>query len=36
ALHCCWELEGNGDKRAPQKRSIAAGLKLLAAENPGF
>lgn len=30
ALHCCWELEMNGDPRAPRKRSIAAGKKILA------
>ena len=28
-LHCCWELECNGDDRAPRKRSAAAGRKLL-------
>lgn len=28
-LHCCWELEGNGDPRAPKQRSAAAGRKLL-------
>jgi hypothetical protein len=26
---CCWELECNGDRRAPKKRSAAAGRKLL-------
>jgi hypothetical protein len=29
ALHCCWELEMNEDKRAPKKRSVGAGRKLL-------
>lgn len=29
ALHCCWELEAEDDPRAPKKRSIAAGRKLL-------
>jgi hypothetical protein len=29
ALHCCWELEVNGDPRAPKKRSVRAGRKLL-------
>lgn len=29
ALHCCWELQMNRDKRAPRKRSIAAGRRLL-------
>ena len=28
-IHCCWELEVNGDPRAPQERSAAAGRKLL-------
>jgi hypothetical protein len=30
ALHCCWELEVNNDPRAPRKRSVAAGKKILA------
>ncbi len=34
ALHCCFELDFNADKRAPKKRSIAAGLKLLRKHNP--
>jgi hypothetical protein len=29
ALHCCWELRANNDPRAPEKRSVEAGLKLL-------
>ena len=29
ALHCCWELQQLGDKRAPVERSIEAGRKLL-------
>jgi hypothetical protein len=29
ALHCCWELQQQGDKRAPQELSVAAGRKLL-------
>jgi hypothetical protein len=29
ALHCCWELEMNKDPRAPQKRSVEAGRRLL-------
>lgn len=29
ALHCCWELERAGDARAPNKRSIDAGRRLL-------
>lgn len=29
ALHCCWELEVNSDPRAPRKRTIAAGKKIL-------
>jgi hypothetical protein len=29
ALHCCWELQMNGDPRAPAERSIAAGRALL-------
>lgn len=33
ALHCCWELERNEDPRAPKKRTIAAGRKLLAEHN---
>jgi len=28
-LHCCWELEFNGDPRAPKKRNAKAGRKLL-------
>jgi len=29
ALHCCWELQMNGDPRAPAERTIAAGRALL-------
>ena len=29
ALHCCWELEMNGDPRAPKDRSVAAGRAIL-------
>jgi hypothetical protein len=29
ALHCCWELQQQGDKRAPKKLSVTAGRKLL-------
>ncbi len=31
ALHCCWELENNGDPRAPDERTIAAGRAILEA-----
>ncbi len=31
ALHCCWELEWTRDPRAPGKRSVEAGRRLLAA-----
>ena len=31
ALHCCWELEANGDTRAPEERTIAAGRAILEA-----
>ena len=33
ALHCCWELEWNKDSRAPKKRTIATGRKLLKEHN---
>jgi hypothetical protein len=36
ALHCCWELQTNGDPRAPEQRTAAAGRKILAEANPGF
>ncbi len=36
ALHCCWELQLNKDKRAPAERSVEAGLKILEAENPSL
>jgi hypothetical protein len=32
ALYCCWELQANGDARAPAERSVAAGRKLLGFE----
>jgi hypothetical protein len=35
-LHCCWELEMNGDKRAPKKRTAKAGRALLAKANADF
>jgi hypothetical protein len=34
ALHCCWELEMNEDRRAPAKRSVEAGMALLRKHNP--
>jgi hypothetical protein len=36
AIHCCWELEMNGDPSAPRERTIAAGRRLLAQRNPEF
>lgn len=33
ALHCCWELEMYEDPRAPRKRTIEAGLKILKEDN---
>ncbi len=36
ALHCCWELEGNDDPRAPRERTVAAGRKILSDQNQGF
>ncbi len=36
ALYCAWELEARGDERAPKKRSVKAGMKLLKEYNPGF
>jgi hypothetical protein len=37
ALHCCWELEVEGDPRAPAERTAAAGRELLRrAGNAGF
>lgn len=36
SLHCCWELEMNGDSRAPDQRSVEAGRKILAKYNSGF
>lgn len=36
ALHCAWELEILQDERAPKKRSVRAGLRLLSDYNEGF
>lgn len=36
ALHCAWELELLQDERAPKKRSVRAGLRLLSDYNEGF
>ncbi|MEZ4370829.1 MAG: hypothetical protein R3B07_08385 [Polyangiaceae bacterium] len=36
ALHCAWELEAEGDPRAPAERSIEAGMRILSQHNPGF
>lgn len=36
SLHCCWELEMDGDPRAPKERTPTAGRKILAYHNPGF
>ena len=36
ALHCAWELEMNEDPRAPEERTIDAGMRILAEHNPGF
>lgn len=35
-LHCCWELEVNGDSRAPKKRTAEAGRRILGRHNEGF
>lgn len=35
-LHCCWELETNGDARAPKKRSAQAGREILRRQNAEF
>lgn len=35
-LHCSWELEKNRDARAPQKRTVEAGVQILKEYNPGF
>ncbi|MFZ5828733.1 MAG: HEAT repeat domain-containing protein, partial [Planctomycetota bacterium] len=35
-LHCCWELEVNGDSRAPKKRTAKAGHEILARHNDSF
>jgi hypothetical protein len=34
ALHCAWELETNKDPRAPSKRTVESGLKILRRHNP--
>jgi hypothetical protein len=35
-LHCAWELEMNQDPRAPEERSAAAGMRILATYDPSF
>lgn len=35
-LHCAWELECNGDDRAPKKRTAKSGRKILASYNEDF
>lgn len=35
-LHCAWELEIKRDERAPQKRTVEAGVQILKEYNPGF
>ncbi len=35
-LHCCWELQQNGDPRVPELPSAAVGRTLLAQSNPEF
>jgi hypothetical protein len=34
ALYCCWELEWQNDARAPKRRSVQAGRRILARYNP--
>jgi hypothetical protein len=34
ALHCCWELQVNQDPRAPEERSVEAGMAILKKANP--
>lgn len=36
ALHCAWELEITKDKRAPEQRTVQAGLEILRIYNEGF
>lgn len=36
ALHCCWELQVNEDPRAPEDRSVEAGMAILKKANPGL
>jgi hypothetical protein len=36
ALHCAWELEMNHDPRAPNRRTVEAGMQILRGCNPGF
>lgn len=36
ALHCCWELENQGDPCAPGERTVEAGRRLLAQHQAGF
>ena len=35
-LHCAWELDMNGDPRAPKRRSAASGMRVLSMYNPGI
>ncbi len=35
-LHCCWELEMNGDTRAPLERNSENGIKILKEYNKEF
>jgi hypothetical protein len=35
-LHCCWELQMNEDKCAPEERSAKAGREILRQRNEGF
>jgi hypothetical protein len=36
SVHCCWELEMNGDRRAPDERTAEAGKEILAKYNSSF
>ena len=36
ALHCCWELEMQGDSRAPDKRTVENGRHILLQYNPDW
>jgi hypothetical protein len=35
ALHCAWELQQNADARAPNKRTVSSGMRILRKANPG-